>query len=147
MRTLLRNTLAPLLLVGPCAAFCWFMAFDTTRKVRDYLAASLAFPLMLCLTALIILWACLRRQPSAAAMVGFLIGAAIGATFAMGGGFFGLMMLTFSGDGGMQNAASVLPWTLSFFAALVLTPLTLGAALGALIGQRSAQRKLETPTT
>ncbi|MCC7477921.1 hypothetical protein IT575_05630 [bacterium] len=135
MKTLLRNTLPPLLLIGPLALFCAYMASDTTKNAPQFYRDSLLYPQLFCALSLGILVFALYRLPRAQAMYGFLIGTVVGGTIAVGTGMFGMMMLAFSGDAGMDKAAEVLPATLSIFAALVLGPLVMGAGLGALIGQ------------
>ncbi len=146
MKTLARNTILPLLLVGPLLAWCVFMARDTTTDYPRALLPSAMVAGGLCLLALALMISSLYRWPSREAMIGALVGSGLSFIPAVGGGTFGIMMLAFSGDSGMEAAAQVLPVTLGITALLILLPLTLGVCLGALIGQRKADQRALLPT-
>lgn len=141
MKTLARNTLLPLLLVLPFLAYFLFLAIDTTTNLPEKMLPSALISGALSMVAMAIMIFSLYRLPRSEAFIGALIGSALGVIAAFNTGGVGMMLLAFSGDGGKDGAAEILPITLSILAVLVLVPLVLGVSLGARIATSNAERR------
>lgn len=133
IRILLRNMLPAFLAMLPT----YYGSNYLSLMVKDFpqqrhLAMNIV--LGMCVVGGLILFGLLSLFRKLGGILGFILGAILGSFAALLGITFGMMMLGFSSDSGLEPVARMLPATLPIATLIMLVPMLLCAGLGSLIG-------------